>query len=62
MKTYKTEKGKEIEVYYSGRNLAVRFKGGGELPEELSGIWTDERALEHSVLKYLAKKEKNDDK
>lgn len=62
MKTYTTEKGKEIEAYYSGRNIAVRFKGGGELPEELAGIWTDEREMENSILKYLTKKDKNDNK
>lgn len=62
MKTYKTPKGKEIEVYYLGRNLAVRFKGGGELPQELSGTWTNEIALEHSLQMYLASKEKDNAK
>lgn len=62
MKKYTTEKGKEIELFYAGRNIACRFVGGGELPAELSGIWTDERQADHSILKYLARKNKDDDK
>ncbi len=57
MKEYKTPKGKVIEVFYQGRNLAVRFKGGGELPAELQGTWSDHRELNKSLEMYLASKE-----
>lgn len=56
METYKTPKGKEIEVFYVGRNLAVRFKGGGELPECLTGTWTNKTELDKSILMYLKTK------
>ena len=56
MKTYTTPKGKEIELYYSGRNIAVRFKGGGELPAELAGTWTNEKEVEKSINIYLESK------
>lgn len=54
---YITPKGKEIEVFYEGRNLAVRFKGGGQLPDELKGTWTNHKEVEKSINIYLAKKE-----
>lgn len=60
MKTYKTPKGKLIEPYYDGRNIRVKFTSGGELPVELSGVWTSEKELDNSMQTYLASKTKND--
>lgn len=62
MKKYTTPKGKEIELVYAGRNIACRFVGGGELPEELAGLFTDERQADQAITKYLARKVKDDDK
>lgn len=62
MRTYKTPNGKEITTFYSGRNLAVRFTSGGELPEELSGVWTNEVELDKTIQKYLAHKERDGNK
>lgn len=55
-KQFVTPNGKEIEIFYEGRNLAVRFKGGGTLPAELQGTWTNHTEVEKSINIYLAKK------
>lgn len=57
MEKFKTPGGKEIEVYHSGFSFKIRFVGGGELPEELGGIYTSFPDAKISILKYLAKKE-----
>lgn len=53
MKTFETHKGKTIEMFYFGRNIALRFKEGGELPEELKGMYTNDRQAEIAINKYL---------
>lgn len=53
MKTFETHKGKTIEMFYKGRNIALKFKEGGELPEELTGIYTGPLEAELAVLRYL---------
>ncbi len=53
MKTFTTHKGKTIEMFYFGRNLALKFKEGGELPEVLQGMYTNEREAEIAITKYL---------
>ncbi len=55
MKTFETHKGKTIEMYYKGRNIALKFKEGGELPVELSGVYTNERFAEQAITAYLDK-------
>jgi len=52
-----TPKGKEIISYYEDRNLRLKFTSGGELPEILSGCFTDERNAQIAIDKYLATKE-----
>lgn len=54
MNTYKTPNGKEIATYYDGRNLRVKFTTGGELPESLSGIFTNTIHANNAILKYIA--------
>ena len=53
MKTFETHKGKTIEMFYFGRNIALKFKEGGELPEVLKGMYTNEREAEIAIRKYL---------
>ncbi len=60
MKTWETPKGKEIKLYYEGRNLAIQFGSGGELPVELQGVFTNETEAEKAILKYLDTKKKDD--
>lgn len=62
MRTYETPNGKEISCYYDGRNLRLKFTQGGELPLELSGIFTNETAVEKAVNIYLAGKHKDGNK
>lgn len=55
MKTFETHKGKTIEMFYKGRNIALKFKEGGELPAELSGVYTNIKSAEQSIAIYLDK-------
>jgi hypothetical protein len=50
-----TKFGKEIEVYRMkhGRTFKVRFIGGGEMPEELSGEYVRFADAEFAVEVYL---------
>lgn len=59
MKKFVTEKGKEITTYPEGRNYRIKFTSGGELPEQLSGIFTDQRKVEEAINIYLGKKSKD---
>lgn len=51
---YTTPNGKEIATYYDGRNLRIKFTTGGELPESLSGIFTNPIHAKNAILKYVA--------
>lgn len=53
MKTFETHKGKTIEMFYKGRNVALKFKEGGELPEDLTGLFTNPNEAEYAVIRYL---------
>jgi len=53
--TFKTPNGKELELLHDGFSVIARFKGGGELPVELSGKWSDMRIAEIDIIKYLHK-------
>lgn len=53
LKTFETHKGKTIEMFYKGRNIALKFKEGGELPAELAGTYTNPIIAEKAILKYL---------
>tara|TARA_B100001250_G_C19542142_1_gene675229 strand:+ start:452 stop:670 length:219 start_codon:yes stop_codon:yes gene_type:complete len=56
MKTYTTKGGKEINVIrdQGSPHLKIQFATGGQLPEELSGIFTSEVFAESAVESYLA--------
>ena len=55
MKTYTTKGGKEINVIrdQGSPHLKIQFATGGQLPEELSGIFTSEVFAESAVESYL---------
>ena len=53
-----TPNGKEIELYNEGFAVKARFKGGGQLPEELAGSWTNKVFAIQSINKYLDSKTK----
>jgi hypothetical protein len=55
MKTYETPGGKTIQLKYKEGSalIKVEFATGGELPADLSGLFTDEAAANTAVLKYL---------
>lgn len=55
-KTFETHNGKEIQFYRNPQALfQIRFGGGGELPQELQGLFTSERFAEAAVYSYLEK-------
>lgn len=57
MKKWITPGGKEIELVPATNSalLKIRFVGGGELPEDLSGLYTEEIKAESAILAYLEK-------
>lgn len=60
MKSFETEAGKKIEMYIDPKtaHIKLKFVPGGQMPEELLGVYTSERAAEKDVLKYLESKTK----
>ena len=59
MKTFTTPNGKEIHIQRDPRSAQyfIQFGSGGELPEELTGIFTNELFAETAINKYLEKQE-----
>lgn len=55
MKTFETPNGKTIQLQIKEGSSLIRisFAQGGELPEELSGLYTSERDAEKAILFYL---------
>jgi hypothetical protein len=55
--TYKTAGGKTVEVYHEpmGTFWSIRFKEGGQLPQELAGKFTHENDARQAVEVYLAR-------
>lgn len=55
--TYKTAGGKTVEVYHEtmGTLWAIRFKEGGQLPDELKSKYTSDSDACQAVEMYLAK-------
>lgn len=50
-----THNGKEIKVAFDNKNglYKVFFGSGGELPEELAGLFTSDKEANIAILKYL---------
>ena len=59
MKTFTTPNGKEIQIFRdkASAQYKIQFSSGGELPEELTGIFTNELFAETAINKYLEKQE-----
>ena len=59
MKTYTTPNGKEIQVVRDKQTAQykIQFGSGGELPEELTGIFTNELFAETAINQYLEKQQ-----
>jgi hypothetical protein len=55
METYKTAGGKEIEVYHdpATAHVKIKFKEGGQLPAELTGVFTSKAVAEVAVRSYI---------
>lgn len=54
LEKYVTPNGKEISPYYDGRNIRIKFTTGGELPECLSGVYTNPTQVNKAIIKYLS--------
>jgi hypothetical protein len=59
MKTFTTPNGKEIQIQRDPKSAQyfIQFGSGGELPEELGGIFTSQLFAETAINKYLEKQE-----
>lgn len=57
--SYKTAGGKEICIFNDPINahIKIKFTSGGELPQELSGIFTTPARAKMAVENYLRKEE-----
>lgn len=55
MTAYTTPGGKEIQLVNVGNLIKVQFTTGGELPEELSGLFTSVWFADIAITKYLEK-------
>ena len=50
-----TPAGKEIVAYHDpmGSHVKIKFTSGGELPEELAGLFTSKTFAEKAIIAYL---------
>lgn len=57
MKSFITHGGKEIQLFICPKTAHIRIKfiPGGELPEELTGLYTSEHFAELDINRYLDK-------
>lgn len=60
MRTYETPGGKVIQVKTDPKSgfRKVEFATGGELPEELTGIFNTDASVNSAILRYLDKQNK----
>ena len=66
MISFTSNGGKEIQLFICPKtaHIRIKFVPGGELPEELSGLYTSEKAASNDIIKYLDKtkdRKKKDD-
>lgn len=50
---------KEFKYYSEGRLFRLKWAGGGEMPKELSGLYTSFKDAEKAAEQYLAKRDGN---
>ena len=64
MKNYTTQNGKEINIVRDKQtpHLKIQFASGGELPQELDGIFTSEVFAKSAIESYLSKQSKISEK
>jgi hypothetical protein len=51
---YITQGNKELEVVNEGMSSRIKFVGGGQLPDELEGIFTSHSFAIQRIQEYLA--------
>jgi hypothetical protein len=56
VRSYKGKGSKELQAFVQPgtAHYILKYEGGGELPAELSGIYTNISLVDEAVLKYLA--------
>ena len=56
IRSYKTKGTKELEarIHPGTAHYKLQWSGGGELPQELSGMYTSLNLVDTAVLSYLA--------
>jgi hypothetical protein len=56
IRSYKTKGTKEIQALIEPgtAHYILKYEGGGEIPAELSGVYTSINLVDQAVLKYLA--------
>lgn len=56
MTEFVTEGGKELQIVTDPQtaHIKIQFKEGGQLPEELSGLFTSKAVAEIAIRSYLA--------
>lgn len=56
MSKFTTPNGKDVETFIDPKTAHVRikFNQGGELPEELSGLFTSERVANQAIAAYIS--------
>ena len=59
MKTFETPNGKKIQMKIHPNTVLIKleFATGGELPQDLSGLFTTEREATIAINRYLSKQE-----
>lgn len=56
MQVHITSGGKEIQAFRDSQaRWKVQFTSGGQLPEELTGLYTSERNAVNAILQYIDK-------
>ena len=56
IRSYKTKGTKELQVFIEPgtAHYILKYEGGGEIPAELSGVYTSINLVDQAVLKFLA--------
>ena len=53
MPDFETKKGKTVRLYSEGNGWKIKFYPGGELPEELQGVFTSEGKATQAIKQYI---------